>query len=231
MKPALLALVAAFNIAVAVPAAAEAGAPLTVELSAQASTAAANDLATAVLYVERSGADAAALADEVNRAIAGALETVRAEKTVKAQTGSISTWPVYDKDDRGRITSWRMRSEIRLESMDLAAMSALVGRLQAALALAHVGMEPAPATRRKALDAATVDALQAFEARAGLIAGTLGRKHRIVHLSVGDSGFSPPPMPRMRMATMAAADAAPAPLEGGESQVSVHVSGRIELTD
>jgi predicted secreted protein len=37
-------------------------------------------------------------------------------------------------------------------------------------------------------------------------------------------------MPRMRAAAMSA-EVASAPLEGGESQVSVHVSGRIELVD
>ncbi|MCB1945553.1 MAG: cyclic nucleotide-binding protein, partial [Thauera sp.] len=63
-----------------------------------------------------------------------------------------------------------------------------------------------------------------------LIADTLGRRYRIAHLAVGDHGLQPPPMPRMRAAVMAA-EAAPAPLEGGESRVSVHVSGRIELLD
>lgn len=241
MKPALIALIAAIGLVTAAPAPASegvaakraapaAGTPLTVELSAQASQAARNDLASAVLYSERSGADAAALAAEVNRDVTAALEIARAEKSIEARTGNVSTWPIYDKDERGRITAWRMRSEIRLESSDLPAMSALLGKLQTKLALAQVAITPAPATRRAALDGATVNALHAFEARAQLIADTLRKQYRIVHLSVGDSGFAPPPMPRMRMATMAA-EAAPAPLEGGESEVSVHVSGRIELLD
>ena len=101
---------------------------------------------------------------------------------------------------------------------------------QETLALAHLTMEPAPETRRKAVADVTVDALRSFEARAKLIADTLGRRYRIAHLTVGDHGLQPPPMPRMRAAVMAA-EAAPAPLEGGESRVSVHVSGRIELLD
>ena len=52
----------------------------------------------------------------------------------------------------------------------------------------------------------------------------------VAHLSVGEHGLQPPPMPRMRAATMAA-EAAPAPLEGGESRVAVQVGGRIELRD
>ena len=210
--------------------AADPPAPPTVELAAEASGPAANDLTVAVLYAERSGASAAAVAREVNSDIAAALERARSQGAVKVQSGNVSTWPVYGKDGQGRITAWRMRSELRLESTDTAAMSELVGKLQETLALAHLTMEPAPETRRKAVADVTVDALRAFETRAKLIADTLGRRYRIAHLAVGDHGLQPPPMPRMRAAVMAA-EAAPAPLEGGESRVSVHVSGRIELLD
>lgn len=232
--PLALALLTASALFVATPArAGEAEArpqATTVELSAEASKAAVNDLATAVLYVERNGPNAAAVAREVNREIAAALDVARTRSEVKVQSGNTSTWPVYAQDGKGRITGWRMRSEIQLESRNLSAMSELVGELQSSLALAHINMQPAPETRRKAIDEATVDALQAFEQRAGMIAGALGRKHRIAHLSVGHSGFQPP-MPRMRAAAAMSADMASAPLEGGESQVSVHVSGRIELVD
>jgi len=225
---ATLAALAALQSAPAL--AADTPAPSTVELAAEASGPAANDLAVAVMYAERSGASAAAVAREVNRDIAAALELARAQGAVKVQSGNVSTWPAYGKDGQGRITAWRMRSELRLESTDTAAMSELVGKLQESLALAQLSMEPAPETRRKAVSDVTVDALRAFEARAKLIADTLGRRYRIAHLSVGEHGLQPPPMPRMRAAAMAA-EAAPAPLEGGESRVSVQVGGRIELLD
>ena len=230
MRAALATLATLTALQSAAAVAADTPAPPTVELSAEAGGAAANDLAVAVLYAERSGTSAAAVAREVNRDIAAALELARAQGAVKVQSGNVSTWPVYGKDGQGRITAWRMRSELRLESTDTAAMSELVGKLQQSLALAHITMDPAPETRRKAVADVTVDALRAFETRAQLIADTLGRRYRIAHLAVGDHGLQPPPMPRMRAAVMAA-EAAPAPLEGGESRVSVHVSGRIELLD
>ncbi len=232
MRHALALLFAAAVLAAAPLHAAEPIAPAqatTVELSAMASEAAPNDLATAVLYAERNGPNPAAVAREVNRDLAAALEIARARADIKVQSGNTSTWPVYAQDGKGRITAWRMRSEVQLESRNLAAMSDLVGELQSSLALAHISMQPAPETRRKAVDEATVGALRAFEQRAALISGALGKKHRIAHLAVGDSGFQPP-MPRMRAAAMSA-EVASAPLEGGESQVSVHVSGRIELVD
>lgn len=231
MRRALAALSAAALLAAAPLHAAEpvAAQATTIELSAEASRAAPNDLATAVLFAERNGPNPAAVAREVNRDIAAALEIARTRADIKVQSGNTSTWPVHAQDGKGRIEAWRMRSEIRLESRNLAAMSELVGELQASLALAHISMQPAPETRRKVVDEATVDALRAFEQRAALIAGALGRKHRIAHLAVGDSGFQPP-MPRMRAAAMVA-EAAAAPLEGGESQISVQVGGRIELLD
>lgn len=229
MRTALTGLALLATLHSGVASAADTPALPTVELAAEASAPAPNDLVVAVLYAERNGPSAAAVAREVNRDIATALETARTEPAVKAQTGNVSTWPIYARDGRGRIEAWRMRSEIRLEGTDAGAMSELVGKLQTSLALAQVSMEPAPESRRKAVAEATVGALHAFEARAKLIADSLGRRYRIAHLAVGDHGAQPP-MPRMRAAAMAA-EAAPAALEGGESRVAVHVSGRIELVD
>ncbi|THF63440.1 SIMPL domain-containing protein [Pseudothauera rhizosphaerae] len=199
----------------------------TIDLAAAATRPAANDLAVATAYFEASDASPAAVARQVNRAIAAALDTARAYTTVKTQSGSTQTWPVYGKNGR-QIEGWRMRSEIRLESRDIAALSELLGKLQSTLAVSQIGLEPAPETRRKALDDATVDAIRAFEQRAQLVANTLGKPYRIRHLGIGESGYQP--MPRIR-AAMAAAEAAPAPIEAGESQVGVTVNGTIELTE
>lgn len=203
----------------------------TIEFSAEASKAAANDLAVATLYAEHGGASPAEVAAQVNQRIAAALETARAQADIKVQTGAVSTWPVYDKDGVGRIETWRMRAEIRLESRNISAMSELIGVLQQDLALAQLMMQPASETRRKAIDEATVDAIRAFEARARLVAGTFGREYRIRHLTIADGGGFQPIYPRVQASMMKMDAAAPAALEGGESQVSVNVSGRIELLD
>lgn len=201
----------------------------TVELSAEASQAATNDLGIAQLYAEQSGPDAAAVARQVNRSIAAALETSRRYADIKTQSAGTSTWPVYAKGG-GKIEAWRMRSEIRLESRNSAALSELVGTLQRDLAVSQITLQPAPETRRKAADEATVDALRSFEQRATLIASTLGKRYRIHRLNVSESGYRPPVFAKMRGAAMMA-EAAPAPIEGGESEVSVTVSGSIELLD
>lgn len=224
LAAALLSAAAAANAAEATP-----SGGTSVELVAEASRPAANDLVVAVMYVEQAGQDAATLARQVNRSTAAAFEQIRGHAEVKAQSAGTSTWPVYGKNgNTGKIEGWRMRTDIRLESRNPAAMSELIGKLQSSLALAQVNMQPAAETRRKAIDEATVDAIRAFEQRAALVATTQGKRYRIRHLNIADTAQRP--VFRMRSAPMMA-EAVAAPLEGGESDVSVTINGSIELVD
>lgn len=202
-----------------------------IEFTVEASRPAPNDLGVAILFAESSGKNAAELAKGINQRIANALELARSAPRVKAQSGGISTWPVYTQNGQGRIESWRMRSEIRIESQDLGALSELIGKLQADLALSHVAMQPAPETRRKIIEEATVGAIRAFEQRAALIAEAMGKRYRIAHMAIGDNSLQPPMPIRMRAAPAMMADSAPAALEGGESELGVSINGRIELLD
>ena len=203
--------------------------PRTVEFRVEARQAAANDQALAVLYVERSGNDSAALAAEINGSLAAALEMAAGHGSVKTRSGAMSSAPIYGRDDRLRIEGWRMRAEVRLESRDLAALSALIGQLQTRLMLDRITLQPAPETRRQASDAATVEALHRFEQRAGLIATALGKRYRIQQLSLSDN--PDPPLRASRMLAAPAATGGALPLEGGESLVEVSAHGQIELLD
>jgi len=204
-----------------------------VALSADASIPAANDLASASAYVELTGADPAELARQANAVIAKALDTAKAYPQVRAHSAGTQTWPIYGKSKSlfgsDGIEGWRLRSTLALESGDLPALSALVGKLQTTLAVANLDLAPSPETRRKAEDEALVAALKNFEARAELATRTLGRKHRILDLRI-DTGSQFQPQPMVRAAAMRS-DAAPAPIEAGHTQISVQVSGRVELID
>lgn len=205
------------------------GARATVDLSAEASRPAPNDQAIATLYAQADDKTPAALARQVNALISAALEQARAYPTVSTRSAGANTFPVYGREGR-RIESWRMRSEIRLESRDLPALSELVGKLQANLALASLTMQPAPETRKAVADQAAKDAIQAFQERAGAVAGTLGKPWRIRHLSVGYGAPAQPVFPGVR--TMAAmAEGAPIAVEAGQTEIAVTVNGTIELTD
>ena len=209
--------------------AAQAG-PL-IELSADASRPAANDLLRASVYAEASGGNPADLARKINQDIGEALKLIRSHPSVTVKTGQQSTYPVYGQNQK--VESWRNRSELLLESKDQATLSELLGKLQAMrLALGQLTQLPSPATRAVAEDEATRDAIRAFRARAGLIAEQFGKPYKIKQLNVQQQGSQPPPMPMFRAAkTMMAAEAAPMPIEAGESQVTTSVSGQIELAD
>ncbi len=202
----------------------------TVEFTAEAHRAAANDLAVADLYAEQSGANLATISQQVNHSIAAALETARAYGDIKVQSAGTSTSPVYSKDG-GKLESWRIRTQLRLETQNIAAMSELLGKLQTTLAVSQISMQPAADTRRQAVDGATVDAIRAFEQRATLIASALNKHYRIRHLNIAESGFRPVQVLRAPMKAEFSASAAPTPLESGESTVGVTLSGRIELID
>ena len=199
-------------------------APTTVDLASEASRSAVNDLFRSTVAAEASGATPGAPADEVNRLIAAALKTTQGYPAVKAKTNGVSSYPVYAANS-ARIEGWRVRAEIVLETADSAALSELLGKLQARLTVASLVTLPSPATRKKAEDEAIVEGIAAFKARARLIADTLGGPFAIKHLGVASEGRMPPPV-MLRSKGVMAADAS-TPIEAGSSQVSVSVSGQI----
>lgn len=201
-------------------------APLIVELSAEASRPAANDQVHATLFAEASGATPGELSAQVNRLIGEALKTAKAYPTIKAQSGTTATYPIYAKS--GKIEAWRMRSELALESGDSAALSELLGKLQAALGVSSLVLQPSAETRKKVESEAMIDAITAFKGRAKTIADALGMGYRIKQLAVSTSGRIVQPMIR-GVAKAMAIDAAPMPVEAGESQISATVSGQIEV--
>lgn len=199
---------------------------LRVDLTAEASRPATNDLAQASVYAESSGPTVADLSRQINTQIAEALKVAKTYPSIKTQSGAVSTYPNYSK--LGKIDSWRIRSELRLESRDTAALSELLGKLQSTLAVSNIAMQPSPETRKKAEDEAVLEALDAFRARAKLIADALGKPYQIKQLTVNTNGRSVQPMYR-GAAKATLVESSPMPLEAGESQVSASVSGQIEV--
>ena len=201
-----------------------------VDLSANASRPAANDMVRASVYSEVSGKNPAELAQRVNADMAEALKLIRAKAGVSVKSGQQSTYPVYSQGQK--IDGWRMRSELVLESKDQGSVSDLLGKLQQMrLAVGDVSMLPSPETRRQVEDEATREAIRAFQSRAAVIAEQLGKGWKIKQLNVQQGGGMPMPMMRAARGVMMAAEAAPAPLEAGESLVTTNVSGQIELAD
>jgi len=192
----------------------------------------ANDLGRASAYAELTGNDPAEVARKVKAIIADGLTTAKAQPGISVKSGDTHTWPIYGKTGRV-IENWRMRSELLLESRDAAALSTAVGKLQGGqLAIGGINFSPAPETRRKAEDDVTIETIEAFNAKATRIAAALKKPYKIRLMNVNAGGHYPQPYPVARGAAMiASAEAAPMPAEAGESNVTVNVSGQIELID
>lgn len=206
--------------------------PPTADISVEASRSTPNDLFRAEVYAEATDANPADLARRVNLTVTQAIQAARAYSAVKLRSAGNSTYPVYGKTGR-TIDAWRMRSTLALESSDSAVLSELLGKLQQSMAITGLNASPSPATLKKSTDEAIVEALAAFEARARLVAGTLGKKWKIRQVSVHTGGSQPKPMiAYARAAPMMSADGAPpTPIEAGDSPVTVNVSGQIELLE
>lgn len=198
-----------------------------INLSAQASMEVDNDTLIAVLYAQQEGNDLGALSDQVNRQIRQAVEQAKQEQDVTLQTLGYQTSPIYQQQ---RLSGWRVRQSIRLESRQSGHLSQLLSRLQPTLALDTMSYAVSTERRQSVEEQLIEQAIDAFQKRAELVTARLGRKaYRLVEMSINTSGQSPQPM-RMRASLMSMENAVAAPsLEAGTQTLRVDINGRIEL--
>ncbi len=231
MLKALLTLI----LAAAAPLAAAQAAPAPaagaqVELTGEATREVANDQMTAIMVIESTDANAAALATLLNRTTADAQRAAAEFREVKVRSGGSQTYPVYDRANKQ--TGWRGRAEVRLESRDFQQMAQLVARLQSSMQLASITFSVSPELRRQTENELINEAVNAFRGRADIAAKSLGaRGYRIKRVNINASASFPQPRPMARMAPAAVADSpvAPPTFEGGTSQVQVNVQGAVEV--
>jgi predicted secreted protein len=195
----------------------------TVGLQAQADREVANDQVVAIVASDEGGRDPAAIAAVVNKRMTAALAVARDYPAVRTRSAGYQTSPVY-KD--GRIESWRVSQQLRLESRDFAAMAELIGKLQRELLVRSLSVGLSTESRRAAEDALVGEAVAAFHARAALVRAALKAPgYRIKHIDVGASGAPIRPLAQEGLRAMAAAPS----VEPGTTLVAVSVSGTIEL--
>ncbi|MDH3329390.1 MAG: SIMPL domain-containing protein [Desulfobulbaceae bacterium] len=187
-----------------------------------------NDTVTAILYAQREGSEASALADKVNKDITWAVGLAKEVPALKVQTKDYHTIPVYSKQT---LTGWRVRQSISLETQDTTALSELLGQLQQRVAIQSISYSISPERRQTVEKQLISEALSRFKERAEMVTGQLNRPDfRIVNLDINTGGESPV-RPMARASMMMAAEASPGPptLETGTDILSVTVHGTIEL--
>jgi len=183
-----------------------------ISLEASSSADVENDTMIVSMYAQEEGAKATILSDKVNRKINWALAKLKQYKTIKVETESYTTNPVYNKN---QIVSWRVRQSIKLESRDMSLMSEVLGDLQGQLSLNGISFDVSRDKREQQTKILIDEALAAFTVRAKQIAAKL-------------PGSSAPRYKSRNMSMMAEAQVAPT-FSAGDRTLSVRVNGSIEL--
>jgi predicted secreted protein len=196
-----------------------------VSLQAEATREIPNDRLSTSLAAEAEGREPAALSGLINRRMTDALSIAKSYPAVELKSGSYQIIPVYGRDRK--IEGWRARQDLQIQSGDFAAASELIGKLQGLLSIKDLSLGLTVQARRGVENALVAEAIAAFQQRAAIVKDALkGTSYRVRRLDINTAGFSPPPR-TVAFASRASAEV-PA-LEAGSSQVTVQVSGTIQI--
>ncbi|AIO41426.1 SIMPL domain-containing protein [Burkholderia sp. AU19243] len=200
-------------------------------LSSQASADVPQDIIHITLFYEQQAKDPGSLTAALNQRADAALAQAKGASGVSAHTGAFSVYPSTDRD--GKISAWRGRTEVVLESRDFAAASKLAGQLSSQMQVANVEFSLSPEAQRAAEQKLTTEAIKSFRARADEAAKAFGySSYSIRDVNVG-GGRNVQPYTRMMAMAAAPMDSAkmsaPISVEGGKATVSVTVNGSVQM--
>lgn len=203
-----------------------------VSLSASATVEVTKDLLNVVLSTTREGQDAATVQTQLKQALDAALTEARKGAKpgqIDIQTGNFSLYPRYAP--KGGINGWQGTAELVVEGKDMAGIGALTGRITT-MTVARVSQGVSRELREKVESEVTAQAIARYRAKAADYAKQFGYAGYVIReVNVGTSeppGFVPMPMVRAKAMSMAADESLP--VEAGKAQVSVNVSGSVQLT-
>ncbi|MDR5819480.1 SIMPL domain-containing protein [Caballeronia sp. LZ043] len=199
-------------------------------LSAQSSAQVAQDVVTITLFYEQEAADPSSLTNTLNQRAESALREARGVDGVTARSGSFTVYPSTDRD--GKISAWRGRTEVVLESHDFAAASKLAGRMSASMQVGSVAFSLSPEAQRAAEQKLVTQAIDSFRKQAQTAAQSFGYSNfSIREVNIGHSGVQPRPVMMMQSRAMSADAkmAAPIAMEAGTTTVTVDVNGSVQM--
>ena len=203
-----------------------------VSLQAEANRTVANDEMHVRLYLEKSHKQPALLATEVNQLINQALATARQYPSVKVETGSQSTSPIYDDSNR-KLKEWRTNAQIYLQSTDFKATAQLIAALQQHFQTDSVSFSVSQAKRSQVENDLMVEASKNFQQRAKTLAQAWNKSsYQMVSINVDNSSYTD----HMAGSAMASAVEKTASyeipqqhIEAGDSQLTVRLNGSVQL--
>lgn len=202
-----------------------------VNVQAEATRQISNDEMHAVLYIERSKKQPAELSALITQLMNQAIAASKKYPQVKVETGTQSTYPVYDNDSQ-KLKEWRGRAELRLESTDFKAVSQLISELQQDFQTQSIEFTVSDAKRKKVENELMVEASKNFQQRAQMLTSAWNKSsYNLVNLNLNTNNYYPQPvMMRANMAKFAGAEAADAQnVAAGESKITVNANGSIQF--
>lgn len=203
-----------------------------VQLSTNGVVEAQQDWLTLTLFATAQGGDAGAVQANLRDAAEVALTALKKNTQaglMDVRSGAFSLQPRYDKD--GKINGWIGSTELVVEGSDFARISSAAAKTKT-MSISNLTFGLSRAARTQLENQAQILAIDGFKQKAAQIAQSFGFSDYVLReVSVQSADPSGGPMPRMmamRVGAMAA-DAAPVPMEGGKSLVTVTVSGAVQL--
>lgn len=198
-------------------------------LQAEVSTEVAQDTVQITLATEVSGSDQSSVTKALTAALDNAMKNAKDNTNVKVSSGNYRVWPMNDRD--GKISNWRGRGEILLESTDFVAASELASSFSDSLPVVNVQFSVSPQARAKQEQDLLAQAAEAFHNRAQSLTQALGFSVytlREINLSGSGAQYRSAPQ-RMMSVVMDAAENSSLPLEGGTEEITVSIQGSIFL--
>ncbi|WP_273776973.1 SIMPL domain-containing protein [Acinetobacter sp. GSS19] len=201
-----------------------------INLQAEASREVSNDEMQAILFIEKSNRQPAEFAAQMNQLMSQAIQTARKYPQVKVKTGSQSTYPIYDTDNR-KLKEWRGRAEIQINSQDFKAASQLISELQQNFQTESISFSVSDQQRKTVENELMIEASKNFQQRAQAVSKAWNKnQYTLVNLNLNTNNYFPQPMVRSSMSKLASAEAMPVQdMSAGESKISVNANGSIQL--
>ena len=201
-----------------------------VNVQADATRQVSNDEMHAVLFIEKNNKQPAELSSQITQLMNQAISISKKYPQVKVETGSQTTYPVYDNDNQ-KLKEWRGRAEIQIESKDFKAASQLINELQTSFQTQSINFTVSDEQRKKVENELMVEASKNFQQRAQMLTQAWNKnQYTLVNLNLNTNNYFPQPVMRASMAKFAMAEAAPAQdMAAGESKITVNANGSIQF--
>lgn len=209
-----------------------------VTLQAEAGMEVPFDRITIYLATEQSGARQEVVDKALRKTIDAALNQAKKQSSVEVSSESYRIYPTTN--DKGQISGWRGRAELKLKSSDFQAASNLAAELDTGLSIARWEFSLSPEALTQHTAKLIQQAFSNFEQRASLISQSAGFKsyqYEQLNVETPDTNTVRPYFAKAMMATaesssLRAADAASGPtIEGGSERIRVTIHGTIKLSD